>query len=146
MPALLAKTPKGSWGRERTGLLLLHRAERTLPPSLVWVLLNLQSFSWELIPKISLNIKIKSISDRNHLFDNEMAPLIENDNHKQNALKMTSQLVLMMHTCYRKCQNYFYTLFHEKCSTFFSNNISFPERRNKRKSVLEITKMYYFKI
>ena len=37
------------------------------------------------------------------------------------------------------------------CSTktfrrFFSNNISFPERRNKRKSVLEITKMYYFKI
>ena len=37
-----------------------------------------------------------------------------------------------------------YTLFHEKNSTFFSNNISFPERRNKRKSVLEITKMYYF--
>ena len=37
------------------------------------------------------------------------------------------------------------------CSTkmfqrFFSKNISFPERRNKRKNVLEITKMYYFKI
>ena len=27
---------------------------------------------------------------------------------------------------------------------FFSNIISLPERRNKRKSVLEITKMYYF--
>ena len=33
-----------------------------------------------------------------------------------------------------------------KITMFFSNNISFPERRNKRKSVLEITKMYYFKI
>ena len=140
MPAILTKTPKGSWGRERTGFLLRHRAERALPPSLVWVLLNLQSFSWELIPKISLNIKIKSISDRNHLFDNEMAPLIEKDNHKQNALK----IVLMMHTYYRKCQNNFYSLFHEKKMTFFSNNISFPECRNKRKSVLEITKMYYF--
>ena len=37
------------------------------------------------------------------------------------------------------------------CSTkkfrrFFLNKISLPERRNKRKSVLEITKMYYFKI
>ena len=36
------------------------------------------------------------------------------------------------------------------CSTIFfdvfSNIISLPERRNKRKSVLEITKMYYFKI
>ena len=35
------------------------------------------------------------------------------------------------------------------CSTkcfrrFFFNKISLPERRNKRKSVLEITKMYYF--
>ena len=34
------------------------------------------------------------------------------------------------------------TLFHE----FFSNIIGLTERRNKRKSVLEITKMYYFKI
>ena len=33
---------------------------------------------------------------------------------------------------------------YENVSTFFSNNISFPERRNKRKSVLKITKMYYF--
>ena len=37
------------------------------------------------------------------------------------------------------------------CSTnffrrFFSNIIDLPEHRNKRKSVLEITKMYYFKI
>ena len=37
-----------------------------------------------------------------------------------------------------------YTLFHEKNITFFSNIIGLPERRNKRKSVLEITKMYYF--
>ena len=37
-----------------------------------------------------------------------------------------------------------YTLFHEKISTFFKNKISLPERRNKMKSVLEITKMYYF--
>ena len=37
-----------------------------------------------------------------------------------------------------------YTLFHEQISTYFGNNISLPERRNKRKSVLEITKMYYF--
>ena len=29
-------------------------------------------------------------------------------------------------------------------STFFSNIIGLPERRNKRKSVLEITKIYYF--
>ena len=36
-----------------------------------------------------------------------------------------------------------YTLFHEIFSTFFKNKISLPERRNKRKSVLEITKMYY---
>ena len=36
------------------------------------------------------------------------------------------------------------TLFHEKKIKFFSNIISLPERRNKRKSVLEITKMYYF--
>ena len=39
-----------------------------------------------------------------------------------------------------------YTVFHEHVSTFFLNKISLPERRNKRKSVLEITKMYYFKI
>ena len=39
-----------------------------------------------------------------------------------------------------------YTLFHEMFSTFFFNKISLPERRNKRKSVLEITKMYYLKI
>ena len=39
-----------------------------------------------------------------------------------------------------------YTLFHELFSTFVSNIIGLPERRNKRKSVLEITKMYYFKI
>ena len=39
-----------------------------------------------------------------------------------------------------------YTLFHEMFSTFVSNIIGLPERRNKRKSVLEITKMYYFKI
>ena len=41
---------------------------------------------------------------------------------------------------------FFYTLFDEKMSTFFSNIIGLPERRNKRKSVLEITKIYYFKI
>ena len=40
--------------------------------------------------------------------------------------------------------NVTYTLFHEIFSTFFLNKISLPERRNKRKSVLEITKMYYF--
>ena len=40
----------------------------------------------------------------------------------------------------------YYTLFHEKISTVFFNKISLPERRNKRKSVLEITKMYYFLI
>ena len=39
-----------------------------------------------------------------------------------------------------------YTLFHEFLSTFFFNKISLPERRNIRKSVLEITKMYYFYI
>ena len=37
-----------------------------------------------------------------------------------------------------------YTLFHEIFSTFVWNKISLPEHRNKRKSVLEITKMYYF--
>ena len=37
-----------------------------------------------------------------------------------------------------------YTLFHNFFSTFFINKISLPERRNKRKSVLEIIKMYYF--
>ena len=37
-----------------------------------------------------------------------------------------------------------YTLFHEKMSTFISNIIGLPERRNKRKSVLEIIKMYSF--
>ena len=30
--------------------------------------------------------------------------------------------------------------------TLFSNIIGLPERRKKRKSVLEITKMFYFKI
>ena len=44
------------------------------------------------------------------------------------------------------CNAAYYTLFHEIFSTFFFNKISLPERRNKRKSVLEITKMYYFKI
>ena len=34
----------------------------------------------------------------------------------------------------------FYTLFHELFSTFFSNIIGLPERRNKRKSVLKIVK------
>ena len=33
-----------------------------------------------------------------------------------------------------------YTLIHENISTFFSNIIGLPEPRNKRKSVLEITK------
>ena len=37
-----------------------------------------------------------------------------------------------------------YTLFHENILKFFSNIIGLPEHRNKRKSVLEITKMYYF--
>ena len=37
-----------------------------------------------------------------------------------------------------------YTLFHEMFSLGFFNIIGLPERRNKRKSVLEITKMYYF--
>ena len=40
--------------------------------------------------------------------------------------------------------SWIYTLFHENVSTFFFNKISLPERRIKRKSVLEITKMYYF--
>ena len=49
------------------------------------------------------------------------------------------------------CKAYFqafarYTLFHKILSTFFANIISLPGHRNKRKSVLEITKMYYFKI
>ena len=44
------------------------------------------------------------------------------------------------------CATGTYTLFDEKCSTFFFNKISLPERRNKRKSVLEITKMYYYYI
>ena len=39
-----------------------------------------------------------------------------------------------------------YTLFHENKLTFFSNIIGLPKRRNKWKSVLEITKMYYFQI
>ena len=34
----------------------------------------------------------------------------------------------------------------EQLDGFFSNIIGLLERRNKRKSVLEITKMYYFKI
>ena len=38
-----------------------------------------------------------------------------------------------------------YTLFHEKKFVFFSNIIGLPEHRNKRKSILEITKMYHFK-
>ena len=37
-----------------------------------------------------------------------------------------------------------YTLFHENNMTFFSNIIGLPERRNKMKSVFEITKMNYF--
>ena len=37
-----------------------------------------------------------------------------------------------------------YTLFHENILKFFFNIVGLPERRNKRKSVLEITKMYYF--
>ena len=37
-----------------------------------------------------------------------------------------------------------YTLLHEHFRRFFSNIIGLPEHRNKRKSVLEITKMYYF--
>ena len=37
-----------------------------------------------------------------------------------------------------------YTLFHEFFRTWvFSNIIGLPGHRNKRKSVLEITKMYY---
>ena len=36
--------------------------------------------------------------------------------------------------------DFIYTLFHDFISTFFSNIIGLPERRNKRKSVLEITK------
>ena len=47
--------------------------------------------------------------------------------------------VLGLHPSHRN--ETYSTLFHEKISTFFSNNISFPERRNKRKSVLEITKI-----
>ena len=45
-----------------------------------------------------------------------------------------------------KSQEDIYTLFHKIFSTFFWNKISLPERRNKGKCVLEITKMYYFKI
>ena len=37
-------------------------------------------------------------------------------------------------------------MFHEFVRTFFANIICLPGRRNKRKSVLEITKMYYFKV
>ena len=36
-----------------------------------------------------------------------------------------------------------YTLFHENISTFFGNKISLPERRNKRKSVLEMSYTIY---
>ena len=32
----------------------------------------------------------------------------------------------------------------KKCLMFFSNIIGLPEHKNKRKSDLEITKMYYF--
>ena len=37
-----------------------------------------------------------------------------------------------------------YTLFHENILTFFPNIIGLPERRNKRKSVLEIFKKVLF--
>ena len=37
-----------------------------------------------------------------------------------------------------------YTLFHEIVKTFFANIISLPVHRNKRKSVLEITKNVQF--
>ena len=54
----------------------------------------------------------------------------------------------------KSVQHQCYTRTHARthpCSTgeklrFFSNIIGLPERINKRKSVLEITKMYYFKI
>ena len=39
-----------------------------------------------------------------------------------------------------------YTLLHNIFRMFFANIIGLPGLRNKRKSVLEITKMYYFKI
>ena len=41
---------------------------------------------------------------------------------------------------------YLYPVPRKKIQRFFSNITGLPERRNKRKSVLEITKMYYFKI
>ena len=59
-------------------------------------------------------------------------------------LHLTPQLAVI--TSGVQVVQYNYTLLHKIFSTFFSNNISFLERRNKRKSVLEITKMYYFKI
>ena len=58
-------------------------------------------------------------------------------------------LIVNVNKCKKYCVLlccFIYTLFHEFVSTFFWNKISLPERRNKRKSVLEITKMYYFYI
>ena len=52
----------------------------------------------------------------------------------------------IVHSCYCGQIHVDYTLFHENVLIFFSNIIGLLERRNKRKSVLEITKMYYFKI
>ena len=37
-----------------------------------------------------------------------------------------------------------YSLFHEMFRTFFANTIGLPGCKNKRESVLEITKMFYF--
>ena len=47
----------------------------------------------------------------------------------------------------RKCQYSVLIPCSTKCfRRFVFNKISLPERRNKRKSILEITKMYYFNI
>ena len=48
----------------------------------------------------------------------------------------------MTDNVYDNCDNL--TLFHTFFRMFFANIIGLPEHRNKRKSVLEITKMYYF--
>ena len=60
------------------------------------------------------------------------------DNEKVNLLVPLYELLFL------KLIGFTYTQFHEKTSAFFSNIIGLPERRNKRKNVLEITKMYYF--
>ena len=81
------------------------------------------------------------IRSRRHQLEEEEEEEEDKAQDIRPKLETASDMLVRGHTV-RRC--HVYTLFHEMFSTFFSNIIGLPERRNKRKSVLEITKMYYF--